>query len=297
MLSGYLASVSLEHDCTPFRYYKKRLERILPTYWFCLVSLYIVDLITGLQIMTLPEVIKGQCSINFFRYFLFLQCFFPSGNWNLWNNHSALWTMSSFIGFYLLAPFLFKIIKKFYIGCVILISIMLMNPFLIRTIENIFVNYPVEAHIEWFARMNPLTELYCFLIGMVLYLAVKEKRENIYVFLMIMLLIINPMNLYQFEAVATMFVLWAVSYKPLINNIFICKLVSYIINASFTVYLIHPIVLRFFPDMINIPGKNSIFCIVVVYLVGIGIPMILYYGIISKIENNFARINGKYIKR
>lgn len=93
----------------------------------------------------------------------------------MWNNHNALWTMSSFIGFYLLVPWIYKIIKNTYVGMAVVFLAMISRPWMIETIKRTFSHYPEEAHIEWFASMNPLTELYCFLLGAVLYIAIKTN--------------------------------------------------------------------------------------------------------------------------
>lgn len=166
ILSGYLAFVSLDKDSSPQNYYKKRFIRILPAYWSCLVLLYFKDFLCLLFAgNSLAAILEGQCSFRFLRYFVFLQCCLPSDNWNLWNNHSALWTMSSFMIFYLIAPFLYKLVRRFYHSFCIWIAFLIGTPYLARGIQKLLAYYPEEAHIEWFASMNPLTELYCFLGG------------------------------------------------------------------------------------------------------------------------------------
>ena len=51
---------------------------------------------------------------GFLRYFVFLQMWLPSDNWMLWNNRNVLWTMSAFAFFYLLAPWLYRLCKRFW---------------------------------------------------------------------------------------------------------------------------------------------------------------------------------------
>lgn len=117
---------------------KARLIRILPTYWTCLVIIYIKDAIITIQNSSIHEVFAGQCGPQYMRYFLFLQCFIPSDDWNYWNNHSALWTMSSFALFYLVAPLLYRVMRRFYQSIVILIVFLFGTPYFTLWIENVF---------------------------------------------------------------------------------------------------------------------------------------------------------------
>lgn len=97
VLSGYLTFVSLSRKDSAIEYYKKRIVRILPTYWICLILVYVGDILLGIwEGLSLDGIFAGQCGFKFLRYFFFLQMFTPTDNWNLWNNHRALWTMSCF---------------------------------------------------------------------------------------------------------------------------------------------------------------------------------------------------------
>lgn len=184
ILSGYLAFVSLDRNSSPLRYYKKRLLRILPIYWSCLILLYLKDFLFMLFAgNSLAAILEGQCSVRFLRYFLFLQCCLPSDNWDLWNNHSALWTMSSFMVFYLVAPFLYKMLKRFYSSFCVWIIFLVGTPYLARWIQTLLLHYPEESHIEWFSCMNPLTELYCFLGGQHCLLQLRRRNRICLLFL------------------------------------------------------------------------------------------------------------------
>lgn len=51
IMSGYLAFYSLANKkYSAIEYYKKRAVRILPTYWFCLILLYVQDIVGGYSI-------------------------------------------------------------------------------------------------------------------------------------------------------------------------------------------------------------------------------------------------------
>lgn len=162
IISGYLAFKTLDKGYTVKEYYKGRVIRIIPVYYLCLLITYTVYLIIGVYRSSLKDILLGQCGPRFLRYFFFLQGIVPSDNWNMWNNHGALWSMSSFAIFYLAAPLLFKIMKRYYSAVLILVIAIIMRPYLITLISSLFINYPAEAHIEWLSEMNPLVEIYAF---------------------------------------------------------------------------------------------------------------------------------------
>lgn len=71
ILSGYLAFASMSNKSVS-KYYKSRVLRILPTYYFCIALVYFADIVMAIQDGVLGEVLKGQCSIRFLRYVFFL---------------------------------------------------------------------------------------------------------------------------------------------------------------------------------------------------------------------------------
>lgn len=285
VLSGYLAFTSLERNSSAIAYYRKRLVRIVPVYWICLIITYVEDLVLGIYSSSLRDAFAGQCGPGFLRYFVFLQCFTPTDNWNLWNNHGALWTMSSFVGFYILAPYLYKFMSTFYRGMLILIAFLVSRPYLVSWIQNIFSGYPEDAHIEWFAGMNPLTELYCFLLGAVLFVAIREKKQGIYQTIVFITLVVTVLSWYQYELLFVLFIGAAVSFDPITENEKIGKWISMIGGGSFALYLIHPMVLEVAPMIWRKIGVNNQWlCAAYLYVLCIGAAYILYYGFIIKIE-------------
>lgn len=293
VLSGYLAFASLEKNSSAISYYKKRLVRIVPIYWMCLILTYIEDIVIGTYSSSLSNVLAGQCGPGYLRYFVFLQCFLPSDNWSLWNNHGALWTMSSFVGFYILAPYLYRIMNKFYTGVILLAVFLFGRPYLASWIINIFAGYPKEANIEWFAYMNPLAELYCFLLGAVLFVAIKERKQSIYLTIITMVLIVTDLSWHQFDLLFVLFVAIAVFSDPIVKNEKICKWISWISGGSFALYLIHPMVLEAAPIVWRRIGiDNQWLYAIYLYVLCIGATYILYYGFIIKIEK---WVSGKFL--
>lgn len=218
ILSGYLAFMTLDRSYSTIDYYRNRLIRILPTYYFCLILLYLEDIALSIYEGTLTDAVTGQCGIKFLRYVFFLQCFTPSDNWYMWNNHGALWAMSSFVFFYIVAPLLFKAIKKTYIGIGMLLFLMMTRQWMIEAINNLFSNYPVKAYIKYYSSRNPITELYCFLLGAVLYVSIKESKQYKYIMFLLVFLIFSSMSWYKYEIIFVFMVAISVLSNSFSNN-------------------------------------------------------------------------------
>lgn len=288
IMSGYLAFYSMTNKrYSTIEYYENRAVRILPTYWICLIILYLYDVLEGgvVHNLSLQEIFAGQCGPRFIRYFFGLQCCLPSENWNLWNNHSALWSMSSFFAFYILTPYLFKILKNFYISFGSTIVLLIGRPFIINIIQLCSKNYPPDAHIEWFASLNPFSSLYCYLLGCSLYLAIKEEKQNIYMLVITAILFITDLKWYPYEFVSVILIFIAVSVPPLLRQKISVKIVSFISNGTFALYLIHPVVLRIAPKIWHKCGfSNNIFYVLYLFASSIGAVYFIYYWGIKKME-------------
>ena len=285
ILSGYLAFVSLNNNSSTKVYYKNRILKILPIYWICLIIIYLKDMIVGLCNSTFIETLRGQCSPKFLRYFVFLQCFTPTENWNLWNNHSALWTMSSFAGFYLVAPLLFNIMKKFYRSFTILIISMLGTPHLVSWIQHLLSKYPEEAHIELFSSMNPLVVLYCFLLGCVLFVAIKENKQNVYTFTIVIALLTTSISWYQYELLFVLFLMLAIFLAPITDNKMIVYIISLLSDGSFALYLLHPILLWLASLTWKVIGvNNNKLYAIFLYIFSVCIAYVIYHYFIRKVE-------------
>ena len=177
ILSGYLAFVTLDKNPDTVKYYKNRFNRIVPTYYLCFLIICLSDILFGFLTDTFSNTLIGQKSLRIFRYVFFLQCIIPSDNWHIWNNYNGLWTMSSFFVFYLAAPFLHKFLKNFYRSFSFTVIMMFFTSRIASLIIRLLSVYSEISHVEDFAYLNPLTELYCFMMGATLCLAIKENKS------------------------------------------------------------------------------------------------------------------------
>ena len=97
LISGYVIAASLSKDNDVKHFYKKRIVRIIPIYYFVVT----VNFIASLFLQNYPNDIT---KFSWWRYYLFIHAFVPTNDYFYWNNLAALWTMSSFALFYLIAP-------------------------------------------------------------------------------------------------------------------------------------------------------------------------------------------------
>lgn len=277
VLSGFCIFRSLDNETSLKTYYAKRAIRILPTYWICLLILYFEAIITGA---------KELCSIRFFRYIFMVQCFTPTSDFGLWNNYSALWTMSSFAFFYIVAPFLHRVMKNFYLSLVGVLAVALITPYIITVLSEKMTGYPPEAGIEYFLRMNPLAEVYCFLMGGLLWIAIKNSKQALYIIILLAMVFVRSLSWCTYETLSVVMILVAVSFEPIINNPKLKQILVITSSISFTLYLIHPILIRHAGVFWKYIGeRNKYLYAICLYLVSIGIAWMLYYGIISHIEH------------
>lgn len=239
-MSGYLTMKSLENSSFVGEFYKKRFLRIIPLYWFVLLIIMIFDCIRGLF------------SIKFLRYFLFLQMFAPSDDFGRWNNRNGLWTMSAFCFFYLVAPIIYRIFRKFYVA---LIAFWLMfywyNPFVEWVERRLLMSDASCSEPYNFAIWNPVAVFWCFFAGVVIYLADKERKQIVFVLTLALYVAFTGFERQPWNLILIILTAAAVSI-PTIKPVEGMKAVKTLSGMSFALYLIHPVVLEIVMPLENI---------------------------------------------
>lgn len=264
-LSGYLAIKSANRGLKTKEYYIKRLVRILPAYYVCL-------LITG-SVVRMPI---DDTSLGWLRYFLFLNLFIPSSDQE-WVNINGYWCMPVFMCFYLLVPFIYRWIntlKRNLCLCVISIAVGL---FALYTLQN-----EGMPHIGMPVFFESLP---CFLVGGVIpYVCPNNKVKTTLFFLSIfvILLCIMPETYILWSIGTGLLILW--HNKPIINK-YISSLVSFLANISFNLYLVHMMVLRLLCEY----GLTARY-FVLLFLVISFISATLMYYLIDKHTSYFLKI-------
>lgn len=243
ILSGYLIYASLDSGISTKEFYKKRVLRIVPEYWTALIVYWLAEVGSYMADGRLAEAVGSYDSpygVRFLRYFTFTNCLIPSESDLLWNNRNAWWTMSSFMVFYLLAPLFYKLFRRFFSAMVMLIVLMACTP-VARTLLAQFLGGMLDAetyNIDSFCEHFPFLHLYCFFLGIVLYLAVKEGRQFLYVLWILFLLGIYDTGAYRWENILTLCVMGALQCEIRLGEK-IKKVISFLSEGSFSVYCIH----------------------------------------------------------
>lgn len=226
-------------------FYKKRMLRIVPEYWTALVLYWIVGVIGCLHTGGIIEAIGQYDSpygIRYLRYFTFTNVLLPSNDWYLWNNRNAWWTMSSFMVFYLLAPLFHIFINRFYKAILMLTFLLYCTPLfrqlLFRFLSGIYEGGGEGYNLSEFCGYTPFSELYCFFFGIVIYFAVREGKQLIYIVYLLFVLCIFNTGSYLWECLLTLCLIGAMHNQLDVGNR-VKKMISFLAEGSFSVYCIH----------------------------------------------------------
>lgn len=292
-MSGYLIMKSLEKDCGSecgkgagwvLGFYKKRLIRLVPLYWFVLIVIAFLD------------ILRHSFSVKFLRYFLFLQMFLPSDDFGRWNNRNGLWTLSAFMLFYLAAPLIFKVFKNFYLALeVFVIMLLAYNPFvrwLTGLLENSKRGYSEPYN---FACWSPITVFYCFFAGVTIYLAAKEGRQIIFIIVCVLIAVFTGFQWQPWDLILFVLVAAAVSVPSIdIRYNGLKRAVTTLSGMSFALYLTHPIVLEVLiplkDDMVSIIRNKGFLVFVVLMCLVMGYLAWKYIEVPARrlIKQNFG---------
>lgn len=235
VISGFLIMESLERESNLFKFYKKRLLRILPEYYLILLAGVIIwDKLLG----QMPS--DGLLHIGWIRYFLCLNTVLPSDNYYYWNDLWGLWTISCFMFFYLVAPIIKKWSKNFYSSLVGL-GLSVVFGYVIKKIVVICLAQSGADSVEMFAGDTPVFNLMFFLLGVCAWYAQREKKTQQYLSLCTALFVVclflgrNNRMTWGLLTVIVLLMGKDISIKSGIVN----KIIDVVSAYSFTIYLVH----------------------------------------------------------
>ena len=275
VLSGYLISQSIDSSSSWKDYVKKRLIRIIPAYYIALIFMYLWDLLQYTVAWGWTEALAGPCHpLKYLRYFGFLQVILPDADPGLWCNRYALWTMSSFAVFYLVAYPLRKVVKKYWQMLILLFVLMISRDAMLAAVQEM-LNSILPYVDGYYAHHTPLTMLYCFLFGTTLHYAMKEKKEFSYLFVLGAILVFGQFTWYRFEMIFTILLYLAVKAPDLLAEGRAKRMIQMAGNGSFSFYLCHMMIF----SMLDYVTKrlalgnmgNMIFTVAVTILAGYGL--------------------------
>ena len=228
ILSGYLAYYSLEKEFSKNgrlvdvikSFYIKRAIHILPLYYLVVLIYFVFFSLNN----GIPE---DSTKLYWIRYLFFLNRWVPSDN-QFWMNLGATWSISVFVLFYILAPFIYLLVKK-------------------SSIAGICVVVSYGALRLAGSSPVPIMYLFFFFLGILVYLAEKEKKTVLYVAIESLIILVcvltNVGNSLVAPVIASLFMLATRgnSYSLDENSIFY-KGVTGISKTSYSIYLIHVLV-------------------------------------------------------
>lgn len=249
VMSGFLIFNSLERSKSLKEYYVKRVSRILPAYY----AILIVGIVFwGAVWKQMPP--DTYAHMGWLRYFLCLNTWFPSNDYGYWNNLWGLWTISCFAFFYLIAPFLRKVICNFNRAAVFMVAMIPATVVLAKVMQILF-GMMGASEPQMLCVDNPIYSLNTFAMGICAWYAYKEGKVNTFLKIAVVLLA-GFMGLNWFNRIS-----WGM-LTALVMMIFIDlqinsqRLVSVIKVAgrySFCLYLVHLCVIEII-DYYNITG-------------------------------------------
>ena len=250
IISGYLAFNSSDlANGRVLNYYKKRALRILPLF-------YVVILIWGiLRSFVFSDMPEDPSGLYWLNYILLIFKSYPNSVIE-WSNVGAVWTIASFIYFYLLMPLFYKYINSF-----------------IRALiaEILFIGINIAYYlfsIKWF---EPLSDLCIFGLGILIYFAKKESQESKFTFFGCFLLILWIINLSDVKHMLFISIIMAIMIlNSNVNSTTIGHfkalgcLLKNLDYYSFDIYLSHPIVLYLVSKFGLASNNNLVRAIVII---------------------------------
>lgn len=280
IMSGFLIFGSIESTHSTKKFYLKRIARIVPIYWITLLINYLTQLLWCIFVdgNTLSEtILDGPCGIRYLRYFTFLHMVIPSDNYGYWNNAYAVWTMSSFFVFYVIAPLMFRWINSFIKSVIVMLAALGIRPITIRVVYRLCLYFlPEKEEVQWFANNTPLNTLYCFCVGIAIYWATKESKQTLLGMLLVLIFIMGKTNWFAYEMILGVFVLITVSC-PIKLNI-LSKYINLMAESSFSLYLIHPACLKMVNYGLNMLGlSEGVLCCTVLTIFAISAGILYWY--------------------
>ena len=176
LLTGYTAFLSIDRhkDVSPLSYYKRRLARILPSYYgVVLIYFFIYLVVLG------ERYPAKQIAVSLVKYFTLTTTFFPR-DLLFWFYLGTTGTIVTIMLFYIIAPFLYKFINNFRRSVIALMAAFVACQVWVHFLEILY------AGTEYAGR-HPAYFIYLCFFGVSAYFAVKEKKIFEYIALLMMM--------------------------------------------------------------------------------------------------------------
>ncbi len=284
-MSGFFSARNLkDKNIKISEYYKKRLIKIVPAYYVTIVALIIYHISNSIYI------IKDIWRLGWLRYFLFLNTVLPSNDFETWNNLFGLWTISNFVFFYLIAPFILKKtnIRRLvlFFGGTIAIKIIYSYVFIA-----IFSRIEELEKIDVLAGTSPIGTLWQFVLGALIYYAVSEKKQKETILIGIIC--------FTFAAIVKINIIIYCSLSTILICLFEIfpnckkKTIGVISNYTYYIYLLHELTYEIAWKLANRYVMRKIY----IYLILVIIILFFSCIIMGRIDKKIAFVYKKWMVR
>lgn len=268
VISGFLIFESISRSKNLKEYYIKRVSRILPSYYaILLVGIIVWDIL-------LNQMPQDTYGLGWLRYFLTLNTWVPSGEYDMWNNLWGLWTISCFAFFYLVVPLLKKLVNNFNKSAVFMVGMLPVTFVFSKVAEKIFASIGASVP-NMLAVDNPIYSLNTFAMGICAWYAWKEKRTGDYLKIVAVLITgligLNMYNRMLWGLLSALIMVTFIDWE--IKNQRAVKLIKVVGRYSFCLYLVHLPVL----EIIDYMGINGVMFLALGIMLSVVAAVILYH--------------------
>lgn len=239
-LSGYLAWCGMDREkFNRSIYWKKRFFRLSPAF-FIVMGAYLAAGLLPLR-------------IGILRYFTYTNGIIPSHDFSVYNNKGGLWTMSCFAVFYVLSPFLKRYVRSLKSAFIAMVSVFLFGKLFDFILHPVLLAYGADE-VTYMEAIFPIGNMYLFLMGVVAYYALKEKKEYIAILAATVLisafLSIEKIDYPLWGSVAVVFIVLSGRITiPSEESSFVSKLIRGGSLISYEVYLSHYFFIELFKSV------------------------------------------------
>ncbi len=280
IISGFLGLYTYsENEYKPWKYWLKRLVRILPVYYTVIIYDIIVH---GLLLKDIPPDSYG---LGWLRYIFVISQYIPGEA--EWRNASFTWTIGVFILFYMMVPLINRIIRSYRAS---IVGLAATYAFMVL-LDIIYAFMGISR--EWF---SPLFYIIYFMYGVVACRALQEKKTDSAALIMAAVMLyffsISKFNSpYTLSCLFTIIIL--VSMNLEFKNIHVQNIFDRLDKYSYEIYLGHAVVM----DIVDIINSKLIclpnIAIVLFVIAGtVLVSMALYHGV-DKPVNKLIRSKEK----
>ncbi len=288
LLTGFTAFLSIDrhNDISPVTYYKRRLLRILPSYYGVVIIYFFIYLVVLGEKHELSLIIE-----SLIKYFTLTTTLFPR-DLLFWFYLGTTGTIVAIMLFYLMAPFLYKFVNSFRRSLYAIVISFVACHVWIRFLEKIYEGTE-------YAGRHPAYFIYLAFFGVAAYFAVKEKKLFEYIlFLMVMgvaCLVVNISNekMYWIIMFTTiLLVTMDIEEKIPVNRLtaLLIKGIRFIAKYSYALYLGHPIGILIMKTLIN--KETTTLPMPIYWIIELGFFVLMTAVVYFVFEKPFAKLGS-----